>query len=235
MALDEALLESAVNQKRWTLRFYQWSRPTLSLGYFQPHTARNVHAASREADLVRRSTGGGAILHDAELTYSITLPAAETERGHSDLLYYALHETLIDALAEFGVRAGLQPRNRIEPNPDSFLCFHRRTRGDVLLAAAAGAHPWKIAGSAQRRSKGALLQHGSVLLQASPAAPELLGIGELTGQALAAASLLPAWQLRIRDRLHLRLEADGPTSTEVARARQIESETFAHPAWTERR
>ncbi|MEX0866012.1 MAG: lipoate--protein ligase family protein, partial [Pirellulales bacterium] len=157
MALDESLLQFAPNQKRWTLRFYQWSRPTLSLGYFQSHAGRSAHAASRAADLVRRSTGGGAILHDAELTYSITLPAAETSRGHSDWLYYALHETLIDALVEFGVRAGLQPRNRPDPDADEFLCFRRRTRGDVLLAAAPGAHAWKIAGSAQRRSKGAVL------------------------------------------------------------------------------
>src|SRR5882724_9809402 len=74
MAVDEALLESAAVDGIATLRLYQWSEPTLSLGYFQPAADRQTHPASRECPLVRRASGGGAILHDRELTYSLAIP-----------------------------------------------------------------------------------------------------------------------------------------------------------------
>ena len=77
MALDEALLESAAAagaNVRPTLRIYGWPRPTLSLGYFQRAADREMHEASGECDLVRRPSGGGAILHDRELTYALVLP-----------------------------------------------------------------------------------------------------------------------------------------------------------------
>src|SRR4051794_22517252 len=76
MALDEALLIDAETSGVASLRFYSWREPTLSLGYFQRHTDRAGHAASAGCLLVRRASGGGAILHDRELTYSIALPQA---------------------------------------------------------------------------------------------------------------------------------------------------------------
>ena len=75
MGVDEALLMDAVENGVATLRFYQWSEPTLSLGYFQRYADREQHTASRNCAVVRRQTGGGAILHDRELTYSLALPA----------------------------------------------------------------------------------------------------------------------------------------------------------------
>ena len=67
MAVDEALLDSCSRTGMPTLRFYQWSKATLSLGYFQRHRDREQHVASRDCPLVRRSTGGRAIIHDQEL------------------------------------------------------------------------------------------------------------------------------------------------------------------------
>src|SRR4051812_36941289 len=77
MAVDEALGEAAAETKIATLRFYGWSRPTLSLGYFQKHDERVAHVGSAGCELVRRASGGGAIVHDRELTYSLALPCAE--------------------------------------------------------------------------------------------------------------------------------------------------------------
>src|ERR1700690_2091076 len=74
MALDEALLEAAQNEGIATLRFYSWREATLSLGYFQGAADRRLHQASADCASVRRASGGGAILHDCELTYSIALP-----------------------------------------------------------------------------------------------------------------------------------------------------------------
>ena len=75
MAIDEALLESAADEScdLVTLRFYRWSEPTLSLGYFQSYEDRNSHEASRSLPVVRRSSGGGALVHDHEWTYSLAI------------------------------------------------------------------------------------------------------------------------------------------------------------------
>ena len=111
----------------------------------------------------RRLTGGGAILHDNEITYSIVLPGGHRLAGRRDELYQAMHGCLIEALAGFGAacavcEGGATAKSAAEP----FLCFQRRSPGDVLL----GEH--KICGSAQRRRNGAVLQHGSLLWRASP-------------------------------------------------------------------
>ena len=74
MAVDEALLRSAGESRQLTLRVYQWEQPTLSLGYFQAHERPAEHAASQPCPVVRRATGGGAIVHDREITYSLTAP-----------------------------------------------------------------------------------------------------------------------------------------------------------------
>ena len=178
MALDEVLWQEAAERGRCTWRFYGWSEPTLSLGYFQPYDDRCRHRASSTAAIVRRISGGGAILHDAELTYSFVLPANHPLAARRLLLYRAVHTALVEALAEFDAIAVLcdgEGPSSVSKSPDSgfaersspneqqpFLCFQRRSEGDVLLGAA------KIAGSAQRRSRGAVLQHGSVLLRRSP-------------------------------------------------------------------
>ncbi len=168
MALDEALLESAVRTDQEVrptaaLRIYQWARPTLSLGYFQRAAERDSHAPSRECDLVRRPSGGGAILHHHELTYALILPEQIAHRQPAEQWYFDVHDALIESIAQLtGVKAKLcENPAQLPASEQAFLCFQRRSTGDVLL----GEH--KIAGSAQRRRRGAILQHGSVLLARS--------------------------------------------------------------------
>jgi len=76
MAVDEVLLGAVAKSGTSALRFYQWKSPTLSLGYFQSYSERSKHPTSLAADALRRLSGGGAILHDRELTYSLILPAS---------------------------------------------------------------------------------------------------------------------------------------------------------------
>lgn len=187
MAVDEVLLEEAAERGRTTLRFYQWSEPTLSLGYFQCHAEREAHAASRDCPLVRRASGGGAILHDAELTYSLAMPTDGSKSAAADL-YLLMHETLVETLARLGIAAWRHSQTaQTVTAPEPFLCFQRRAPGDVLT------DNFKIAGSAQRRRGTAVLQHGSVLLRSSPSAPQLPGIADLTGRALAPEELAASW------------------------------------------
>ncbi len=212
------------------LRFYHWNEPTLSLGYFQRYADRQTHAASRDCPLVRRATGGGAIVHDRELTYSFTTGVQTHVRGGLTDYYAAFHGTLIQELAERGIAARLcpapLPRKREE---EPFLCFQRRAEGDVLLGDS------KIAGSAQRRRRGALLQHGSVLLQRSAAAPELAGIAELSSVVLDPKELAECWARRVAANLGLTLRSDSPTGRETEAAERICRSQYAHPGWTNRR
>src|SRR5262245_22040097 len=96
MAVDEVLLVDAAENNVATLRFYGWNEPTLSLGYFQRYEDRQQHAASRECAIVRRQTGGGAILHDRELTYSLVLPPRHPFAKQNEKLYQAVHQVFIN-------------------------------------------------------------------------------------------------------------------------------------------
>ncbi|HPM83096.1 MAG TPA: lipoate--protein ligase family protein [Candidatus Anammoximicrobium sp.] len=231
MALDEALLESAGRAGQGgCLRFYFWKEPTVSLGYFQRCADRQTHAASRGCPLVRRSTGGGAIVHDLELTYSFTTGIQTHVRSGLADYYDAFHGTLIQELAERGISARLCPAPPLRRQAEEpFLCFQRRAEGDVLIGDS------KIAGSAQRRRHGALLQHGSVLLQRSVAAPELAGIAELSSVFLDPRELAECWAKRVAAKLGLTLRSDSSTGREKEAAERICRSQYAQPGWTNRR
>ncbi len=230
MAVDEMLLEAARQADRPVLRFYRWSSPTLSLGYFQGLAERRAHGASASCPLVRRASGGGAILHDRELTYSFVV-RDEGIGGHR-ALYDAFHETLVEVLADWGILGTLFSAAGVAGKPEAaspFLCFQRRAEGDVLVEGA------KVCGSAQRRHRGAILQHGSVLLRQSPQAPELPGLLELTGFELEPDVVRERWCARLSARLAVNWRI-GPLSTvEIERALSVQSDKFGSESWTGRR
>jgi lipoate-protein ligase A len=230
MAVDEVLLETAARWGDSTLRFYRWCEPTLSLGYFQQYADRFEHAASREATAVRRLTGGGAILHDHELTYSLSAPAGHPWVSERDRLYTTIHATLIDALAALGTHAALcQPTPAPAGHSEPLLCFQRRAPGDVLIGAT------KVAGSAQRRRRGAVLQHGSVLLARSAAVPELDGLSELTGRAITADQLLAVWLPLLQTRLVADWQQAELSQQQRREAESLRRDRYAAAAWTEHR
>jgi lipoate-protein ligase A len=253
MAVDEALLLDAAESGAATLRFYHWSEPTLSLGYFQRYEDRHQHAASGRCAVVRRQTGGGAILHDREITYSLVLAADHSLARHSDSLYATVHDAFIAVLAD-SFRDANEPvkfyrRGEVpnaQPLTEPFLCFERRAKGDVVVVATrsplsidressiSDCRDWKILGSAQRRSRGALLQHGSLLLQRSPAAPELPGLLDLTGCDVRVVQLM-----LLVDGLQEALDMEFlPTAVppEVeSKARELANRRYGNIAWTKRR
>jgi len=230
MAVDEALLQSA-EQGDVCLRFYSWSPATLSLGYFQPHAQRQEHPASTRLPLVRRSTGGGAIVHDRELTYSFTTPISERFSHAPQRLVQRFHDALCRALADWGLSAtlcGEAAANRTARHAP-FLCFQRRASEDVICADQ------KIAGSAQRRHRGALLQHGSVLLATSAHAPELPGIADLASRAPTLEELRDAWLQHLTAVLGHALHPSLFSPTEHQQATARRDERFTSPAWNLRR
>jgi len=178
MAVDAAILEALSLDSVPTLRFYRWARPTLSLGYFQTLGDRSRHRESQGIDVVRRATGGGAIVHDRELTYSLTIPTPSQRTGAVSWLYQGVHECVIAALESSGLHAHRHGRaSSLARESEPFLCFQRRTDEDLIVSG------YKVLGSAQRRRMSGVLQHGSLLLQASPFAPQLPGLVELSGSA----------------------------------------------------
>lgn len=230
MALDEALLEWSAAEGGWCWRFYAWEEPTLSLGYFQPYADRRGHAPSRDCPAVRRLTGGGAIVHHAELTYSLVVPGAAPVAARRDLLYENVHTTLIEVLAELGIQAELHGKSdRGGTRQEPFLCFQRRAPGDVVAGRR------KIAGSAQRRRRGAVLQHGSVVLRRSSAAPEVEGLEELLGAAVDRDQLARAWLNSLARRMSLRWSRWALPSDERRRALQLARGRYNCRNWTQDR
>ncbi len=228
MAVDEALLESAGSSGPTTLRFYQWQEATVSLGYFQRLEDRRHHLSSRDQPLVRRATGGGAIIHDHELTYSFSAPITDRVSRNVAALYDTFHKTLIRSLLEWGVEANLCEGGQVTEN-QPFLCFQRRSAGDVLLGRS------KIAGSAQRRHFGAVLQHGSILLSGSPHAPELGGIEDLLDVSVEISELIPKWTQLLSQELDISFQTDSCRPSESSSALQIEAKKFSEETWTKRR
>lgn len=230
MAVDEALWRWSADSGGCCWRFYQWSEPTLSLGYFQSYEERWTHPASRDCPAVRRPSGGGAIVHDKELTYSLVVPAVHRLAARRSLLYEAVHTALIDALSDLGVAATLcRQHEETRPAGKAFLCFQRRAPGDVLVGGA------KIAGSAQRRSRRAVLQHGSVLLANSPAAPELARIESFATAPIAHVQLVSSWLERVSQRLELAFQKEPLSDAERRHAEGLVNAKYGSPLWNRNR
>lgn len=230
MATDQALLESVDATGIPALRFYTWAEPTLSLGYFQHLAAREEHAASGNVACVRRSTGGGAILHDRELTCSIVMPQAPSSTAARIGLYQQVHQVIADALSNWSVQAApyrLDPR--LPGTEEAFLCFQRRTDEDLVVSG------YKVLGSAQRRVKNATLQHGSLLLDVSPFAPELPGICTLSSQAVPAEDLAGEIAIRLGQVLGVDWQQSEISPKEALSIENIEANRFGNKKWLNRR
>ncbi len=172
MAADETLLQSAVGGIA-SLRLYGWTEPTVSLGYFQPAAVRDTDPLLATLNFVRRCTGGETLVHHYELTYALALPAGSEWQSRARPWLCCLHDIIATALTTLGV-GGVSCAGTEKKLGDT-LCFLHPTPGDLMCGEA------KVVGSAQRKQRGALLQHGAILLARSPFTPALPGLQELAG------------------------------------------------------
>lgn len=158
MALDDALMTRARATGESVLRIYTWLRPTLSLGRNQ--TARGQYdmarAHSEGVDIVRRQTGGRAVLHHREITYSVTAPVPDSQTVRES--YARINRLLRDGLRRLGVMADIAAVTDPAPHPGLAPCFDVASGGELVLGSR------KLVGSAQWREHGAMLQHGSILV-----------------------------------------------------------------------
>lgn len=172
MRVDADLLRRAVEEGTSTLRFYTWDQPTISLGYFQKDIS-SVPEPLAGLPVVKRLSGGGAILHHHELTYSIALSHTHPATAQPSALYGSIHRGVLSVLETGGLVAQLRGDANADPANKSFLCFARADPNDIVVGAN------KVVGSAQRRRKGAILQHGSIVFQKSAFAPQFPGVVDL--------------------------------------------------------
>jgi lipoyl(octanoyl) transferase len=239
MALDDTLVESVRAGDAPILRFYRWRPACVSLGRNQPTSdAWNPSRLARlGVDLVRRPTGGRAVLHDDELTYSVVAPVGVLGTPRS--VYRLVNEILVDGLARLGAAAGIQASTGARaPLPSTTPCFAEPVEGEVLAGRR------KLIGSAQVCRDGVLLQHGSLPLRASPAladprllesfrggAPAYLGeiLDPLPDWSEIVAALCRSWEAAVG-----RMETVDPHGR-AARPDPRHLETHADPAWVLRR
>jgi lipoate-protein ligase A len=216
MAIDERLLRDAANGEAVpTLRFYTWDPPAVSLGRFQDEgTAVDARACRvLGIDVVRRITGGRAVLHHRELTYSIV-----SRTDHSifpnDLLgtYKVIAEGLLAGLGNLGIKAEMVSRSckhveRIRKKTGEPACFASPSWYEILVGGK------KIIGSAQRRVPGAFLQHGSILIDRDPSleasvipggsGENVTSIREVLGRSVADAEVHAAFVQGFSDALRI--------------------------------
>jgi lipoate-protein ligase A len=248
MSLDHALA-ACLEEGEAVLRFYGWARPTVSLGRNEP--ARGLYCEAPGVDYVRRPTGGRAVAHWRELTYAVVVP--RTAWGGLRATYVAINGGLARAVTELGVPAALARGAMVDRvagartdgvalRPDSGPCFQSPAPGEVMAAGR------KLIGSAQARLEGALLQHGSILVEDDQA---LLGEVAIRG-GLHADRGRPATlravlgdvsidELRERVAMSLRETFGGTWAaeryrpTEIDTAESLEATRYARDSWTWRR
>ena len=235
MALDQALLDLAQDQA--ALRIYGWSPACLSLGYFQAldQVCEAGFVRSSGVGLARRPTGGGAILHQHELTLSLALPASHPACSLAlEESYRFLTQPVADLLSSLGLKSQLRGPGSADARPLSHKasagqaanCFAGSASTDLLCSGA------KVFGSAQRRRPHALLFHGSLLLSIDQAfwqgvfGPRLgQGFTSLQGQLgrpVAAAELASILAQGYARALGLEPHTSEPTAAEISQAQALE-------------
>lgn len=232
MARDEAMLESAsVPSGTALFRTYEWSEPTLSLGYFQAISEVEADPRWRGVAVVRRATGGGAILHDREVTFSLAVPGSHPLARRSGPLYQALHDAVARTLRDRGVAATRrgEPTGPAGDRSRPFLCFQDLDPEDLVVG------PWKVVGSAQRRRSGAVLQHGSVSLERSDLTPELPGVSDLARAGARATDWPTVLRAEIPERLGFLVEPIEWPENLLDRSHALFLEVYSQQRWTRRR
>jgi lipoate-protein ligase A len=228
MAADEAMLETAAESGVASLRFYTWTQPTLSLGYFQPSATRESLPNIGSLPWVRRSTGGAGIVHHRELTYAFALPA-RPEWKSAESWICRFHHLVRGVLEDAGIESRLVICGE-ERKIGEVLCFLHQTPGDMLLGNS------KVSGSAQRKLRGALLQHGSLLLRRSEFAPMLPGMEDLVGRDLfTAQELADQLTTRFARDTTATIEPGDWSKVERERIPEIEAQKYACWEWNVKR
>lgn len=250
MAIDEALARGCARRRAPTLRFYDWKRPTLSLGRHQRLVDAADEAACRRmgVEIVRRPSGGRAVLHESEITYALTVPATDPlAAGGTRCALAGVARALARGLQHLGVPARVAgdgdfgPGRGRAPIPP---CFLSAAREEIVADGE------KVGAAAQWRLRDALLQHGSIPLHIDrERLSAATGLGRRPGQENGWGRFptgLGRWAQADRndwigalvagfeEELGVRLVRGRLTRREIDRARRLERRVYAAASWTRR-
>jgi len=244
MAVDEYLFTRAREGSQTFLRFYQWERPTASLGYGQD-AARATDldfCRANGIDVIRRMTGGKVVLHHKELTYSLASSDTETFTATLRDSYQLISLALIKGLSLMGLSARLAPASPPDYVRGTMPCFAFPARDEVEIGGR------KIIGSAQKRTGASFIQHGSVPLEkdeallkavaksdAEDAGVNMISLSEALGRPVDFDWAASRFSLGVSEFFGVKLEPlllDGEAWQEIS---VIEAERYGNGAWTLKR
>lgn len=252
MAVDEAMVEHiGRGESRPTLRLYAWAPPCLSLGHAQPYGDVDLRRLkARGWDMVRRPTGGRAILHTDELTYSVTTAPDEPLMAGSVLeSYNRVAEALLEAVRLLGLKAEIKDTGSAERDPSNPVCFEVQSSSEITADGK------KLIGSAQARRKEGILQHGSLPLTGDlsritealtfeseaarvAAAERLVGraatVESVLGRVVTRDDAAAAFATAFERVLELRFERCPLSESELRRADELVRDKYGHPSWMQR-
>ena len=253
MAVDESILESIHRGDSLpTLRLYSWTPACLSLGHAQPYAdVDSVRLREHGWEVVRRVTGGRAILHTDELTYSVAGPAENPILAGSVLESYSrLAQALLRAVQSLSLPVEMKEGKADESGKTNPVCFEVPSTYEITAAGGK-----KLIGSAQARKKEGVLQHGSLPLTGDlTRITQALVFADESSRAHAAERLLerattvesvlgvaPDWETAARSmvrafeaQLGITFERGELSARELSRAEELVREKYDHPSWTER-
>lgn len=253
MAIDESLLESvSAHRTATTLRLYDWDPYTLSLGHAQPFSEINLNALQEyNWGLVRRPTGGKAILHADELTYSITASDDDPiATGNVIESYRRISSGLLNALSIINIEADSKPKDAAnQSDSKSPVCFQYPSDYEITYGGK------KLIGSAQARKKNGILQHGTVPLfgdiarivlalnfpndsEKEKSRQKIISrattISNILGKVLSWDEMANAMKCGFEQALNITFQLDELSAWEDERSKQIYFEKYSNPEWNER-
>jgi len=259
MALDEALLEWHSNGEIGpVLRFYEWEPATLSIGYFQ-NVEKEINMDEVKKNglgFVRRPTGGRGVLHEHELTYSVIVSESYPEMPESvTQAYRVISGGLLEGFRNLDLDASFsvpqtEKQNNDLKNPKSAVCFDTPSWYELVVEGK------KVAGSAQTRQKGVILQHGAILLSLDvdklislfnfkseehrelmrKSLPEkAVAIDRLVNRSVSIKECTDAFSKGFESALDMKLEPLELTEQQIEFVMEIERKKYANDDWTYRK
>lgn len=259
MAVDEALLATFEASGPPTLRLYSWQPAAVSIGYFQPADS----GVATDAPIVRRMTGGGAISHAGDFTYSVVVGKSDPITSPS--LYNSVHEAISNALHHLGIDARPRWATKAEDSPVGwdrrgpfrggatlgendaavgtalaavwrvaheaapFFCSARHADADLVVGAK------KILGSAQRKSRAAILQHGSMPIEDAACDALMTSVRRETGRPVTFRDLVPLVTDSFRSLFGIVFQQGQLSDQERGLAERLAKGKYGSPEWNYRR
>ena len=235
MAIDEVLFQSNVP----VLRFYRWRPPAISIGYFQKLEEEiDLEECKKQSiDYVRRITGGKAVLHDKELTYSFVISQELMPRSIVES-YKVISKAILVTLENLGLEAEMS--EKVKRSQKSPLCFNDPSYYEIVVNGK------KIVGSAQVRKNGKILQHGSILIdldigkicsffrtggEVSRVRDRVTSLNDEMGKRIEFEDLAFVLKKGFEENFNVRLIPDELTRKEKILAQEIAAAKFSTREW----